>query len=170
MPTLVRRELEILFRDEFKDVEERLRPRIAQIVLDLQPRLLNLYKQSQLPLSEYGPGQFQSQTNEGDPGLTPVLSQSADSTSGSEFHTTPDLLSGVDTPHLATGIQVGGYGAGAASFSDPGACYFPVLNHVSTETSGVGTGLGLDWNFEFDQLLNPDIFMPPVQSFTAPSA
>lgn len=58
MPVLVRRELEFLLqRDEFRDIEERLRPQVAQLVLELQPRLLGLYKQSQLPLSEYGPPQ-----------------------------------------------------------------------------------------------------------------
>ncbi|KAL1836191.1 hypothetical protein VTJ49DRAFT_5458 [Mycothermus thermophilus] len=73
MPTLVRRELEVLFRDEFKDVEERLRPRIAQMVLDLQPKLLDLYKQSQMPLSEYGPQQHEDRALESEPAVTPLL-------------------------------------------------------------------------------------------------
>jgi len=61
MPGMVRRELERLFEDEFRDVEERLRPRVAEIVLNLQPKLLGLYKQSQMPLSEYGPEQHHEQ-------------------------------------------------------------------------------------------------------------
>jgi len=66
MPGMVRRELERLFEDEFRDVEERLRPRVAEIVLNLQPKLLGLYKQSQMPLSEYGPEQ-QQQQDDSDP-------------------------------------------------------------------------------------------------------
>ena len=46
MPSLVRRELETLFRDEFHDIEEHVKPRVAEIVLSLQPRLLQLYKTS----------------------------------------------------------------------------------------------------------------------------
>ncbi len=46
MPSLVRRELETLFRDEFQDIEEHVKPRVAEIVLNLQPRLLQLYKKS----------------------------------------------------------------------------------------------------------------------------
>jgi hypothetical protein len=42
----VRRELEILFESEFQDVEERVRPRVQDIVLNLQPRLIALYERS----------------------------------------------------------------------------------------------------------------------------
>jgi hypothetical protein len=46
MPTLVRRELETMMTEEFPDVEEKMRPRVAQIVMSLQPRLLDLYRRS----------------------------------------------------------------------------------------------------------------------------
>jgi hypothetical protein len=45
-PRFVRRELDVLFQSEFQDVEERVRPRIQDIVLNLQPRLIALYEQS----------------------------------------------------------------------------------------------------------------------------
>ncbi|KAH7151376.1 hypothetical protein DER46DRAFT_638943 [Fusarium sp. MPI-SDFR-AT-0072] len=45
-PRFVRRELEVLFQSEFQDVEERIRPRVQDIVLNLQPRLIALYEQS----------------------------------------------------------------------------------------------------------------------------
>lgn len=77
MPTLVRRELEALFKTEVGDVEERLRPKIEQIVLDLQPRLMSLYKQSQIPLSEYGPAQQQP-----DYGVAPMNMSTPTSTPG----------------------------------------------------------------------------------------
>ncbi|EAQ87107.1 hypothetical protein CHGG_03726 [Chaetomium globosum CBS 148.51] len=83
MPTLVRRELETLFREEFQDVEERVRPRIADIILNLQPRLLGLYKQSQMPLDEYGPQQHADTASGSEPTLTPLLSQGTDSATGS---------------------------------------------------------------------------------------
>lgn len=46
MPSLVRRELDLMFQSEFHDVEQRIRPRIEQVILGLQPRLLRLYQES----------------------------------------------------------------------------------------------------------------------------
>jgi hypothetical protein len=43
-PRFVRRELEILFQSEFQDVEERIRPRVQDILPNLQPRLITLYE------------------------------------------------------------------------------------------------------------------------------
>ncbi|KAK0617776.1 hypothetical protein B0T17DRAFT_618444 [Bombardia bombarda] len=101
MPTFVRRELEALFQeDEFKDVDERIRPRVAQIMLDLQPRLLNLYKQSQSPLSEYGPQPVP-------PSKTQDVESESPRTSASE----PRVPGGL-TP-LTSGSDTGGSGSGS---------------------------------------------------------
>ncbi|KAF4990304.1 hypothetical protein FDECE_14447 [Fusarium decemcellulare] len=55
-PRFVRRELEVLFESEFQDVEERVRPRVQDIVLNLQPRLIALYERS--ALSARGDGEW----------------------------------------------------------------------------------------------------------------
>ncbi|KAH7006971.1 hypothetical protein EDB80DRAFT_893436 [Ilyonectria destructans] len=47
MPGMVRRELETMFKNELDGVEERLRPLIEQMVLQLQPRLLRSFQESQ---------------------------------------------------------------------------------------------------------------------------
>ncbi|GAB1316788.1 hypothetical protein MFIFM68171_06998 [Madurella fahalii] len=138
MPTLVRRELETLFQDEFRDVEERLRPRIAEIVLNLQPRLLKLYKQSQMPLSEYGP------QSSSEPTLTPALSQGMESGAGSGTPITTGP--GVLIPG-ASGVDYGGSGLNWACDQE-------------TELPGAEE-LGVNWDFEFDKLLSPMLFTPP---------
>jgi hypothetical protein len=46
MPALVRRELETMFQNELRAVEESLRPQIEQMVIALQPRLLRMFQQS----------------------------------------------------------------------------------------------------------------------------
>ncbi|KAK4096042.1 hypothetical protein N658DRAFT_64785 [Parathielavia hyrcaniae] len=148
MPTLVRRELETLFRDEFQDVEERIRPRIADIVLNLQPRLLGLYKQSQMPLSEYGSEHHEQGGST--PIYTPLLSQNTDSATGTVSDSTPDTL----------------FGAGELDFGDGGLntnwdAFYP--DNQTNAQAGVGSGL--DWEHEFDSLLNPLFFLQaPVQS------
>ncbi len=150
MPTLVRRELETLFQDEFQDVEERVRPRIAEIVLSLQPRLLGLYKQSQLPLSEYGPQQHQDSAIGSEPTLTPLLSPGAGTAPGS----TPDTALGADT-FPGPDLQLGFYNHGLPDWAslDPGDY---TQAHIPDTA-----GLGLNWDFEFDQLLNPALLLPP---------
>ena len=45
-PRIVRGELETLFESEFQDIERRFRPRVEDIVLALQPRLVALYERS----------------------------------------------------------------------------------------------------------------------------
>ncbi|KAL2266840.1 hypothetical protein VTJ83DRAFT_4117 [Remersonia thermophila] len=161
MPTLVRRELEVLFRDHFSDVEERLRPRIAQMVLELQPKLLDLYKQSQMPLSEYGPRQHERRAPGSEPAATPVHSQPTDSATGSEFQSTPDLASGTTSPASATNQRSVPFGSQSFSM-DTGNPYVTALNHVPAEPSDFNTGLGLDWDDEFDKLLSPALFMSPL--------
>ncbi|KXX82104.1 hypothetical protein MMYC01_201557 [Madurella mycetomatis] len=137
MPTLVRRELETLFQGEFRDVEERLRPRIAEIVLNLQPRLLRLYKQSQMPLSEYGP------QSSSEPTLTPALSQGMGSGASS------------GTPITA---ESGGFitGTTGAVYDDLGLGWASGQGTQFPETEG----LGVNWDFEFDRLLKPMLFVP----------
>ncbi len=153
MPTLVRRELETLFRDEFQDVEERVRPRIAEIVLSLQPRLLGLYKQSQLPLSEYGPQQHQDSATGSEPTLTPLLSPGTGTAPGS----TPDTALGVDSLFPGADLQLGLNNNGLDA--DWGTFY--PGDYTQAHIPEAGAGLGLNWDFEFDQLLNPAMFLPP---------
>lgn len=52
MPTLVRRELEVLFDQDFHDIQENIRPRVAEIVMAMQSRLLIAYKQTTTSLCE----------------------------------------------------------------------------------------------------------------------
>ncbi|KAK3293800.1 uncharacterized protein B0H64DRAFT_173147 [Chaetomium fimeti] len=158
MPTLVRRELETLFREEFQDIEERVRPRIADIVMNLQPRLLGLYQQSQMPLSEYGPQQHTGATSGSEPTLTPSLSQSAGSATGSGPDSTPDMAFGVDNGFTGTEAQLGFYGSGLDEHwngPSPGS-------HMQPQAPQANIGLGLNWDSEFNNLLNPALFfMPP---------
>lgn len=162
MPTLVRRELETLFRDEFRDVEERVRPRIAEIVLNLQPRLLGLYQQSQMPLSEYGPQQHRDATGSGsEPALTPLLSQSTDSGPGTGPSSTPDTALQLD--HLFPGSEphLGLYGGGLDPNWD---AFYPEPGFQTHSPEMDATGLGLNWDFEFDKLLNPALLLHPQPS------
>ncbi|KAI1874083.1 uncharacterized protein JN550_002662 [Neoarthrinium moseri] len=47
LPGLVRRELEILFQDDLYGLGERVRPQLQKIILDFQPRLMQLYQEHQ---------------------------------------------------------------------------------------------------------------------------
>ncbi len=152
MPTLVRRELETLFQDEFQDVEEHVRPRIAEIVLGLQPRLLGLYKQSQLPLSDYGPQQHHDSATGSEPTLTPLLSPGTGTAPGS----TPDTVLGVDSLFPAPDLQLGFYTNGLDV--DWGTLY--PGDYTQAHIPEADAGLGLNWDVEFDKLLNPTLFLP----------
>ncbi|KAK4139595.1 uncharacterized protein C8A04DRAFT_32922 [Dichotomopilus funicola] len=136
MPTLVRRELETLFQNEFQDVEERLRPRIADIVLNLQPKLLGLYKQSQMPLSEYGPEQQHTGTSGSEISSTPQLSQgSGPKASGRD--STPETVFGPDDP---------------GNNFDAWNLY--PENQPQPQFDMNSTGPGLDWDFDAESLPN----------------
>ena len=158
MPTLVRRELETLFREEFQDVEERVRPRIADIVLNLQPRLLGLYKQSQMPLTEYGPQQHTDAASGSEPTLTPLLSQGTGSATGSGPDLTPNTAFGGDDVFTGAEAQLGFY---ASDLDEHWDAMYPV-NPMQLQPPETNTGLGLNWDSEFDKLLNPALFMPPT--------
>ncbi|KAK4235744.1 hypothetical protein C8A03DRAFT_17557 [Achaetomium macrosporum] len=161
MPTLVRRELEVLFREEFRDVEERLRPRIAEIVLNLQPRLLSLYKQSQMPLSEYGPQQQGDTASGTEKTFTPSLSQGSGTGSGPA--STPSTLPGTDCFLAAAETQLDWYGRNLDADWD--SCVgSQVLAQAPAETDAC---LGLNWEHEFDKLLNHVLFVPPADIQTA---
>ncbi|KAM7189214.1 hypothetical protein V8F33_010216 [Rhypophila sp. PSN 637] len=184
MPTLVRRELEVLFEDEFKDIEERLRPRVAKIVLELQPKLLDLYKQSQLPLSEYGPQNLDHMA----PGQTPGsnsetgIASTVSPASGTDASSTPGVAAGLKSDSgnaVNAGSETLPY-LDAADFGfDPNNLdtnfawdetqyqfHNPSTDapqyHGITAADGAGAlGGSLDWSYEFDQLLNPALFVPP---------
>lgn len=157
MPTLVRRELEALFRDEFRDVEQRVRPRVAEIVLNLQPRLVNLYKQSQIPLSEYGPQQPGDVGTASESTLTPLLSQGAGSVTATSTNSTPGVM------------------LGAESFVPAAEPYVTQLHPYGNRSDNWGmaqpqvydtnTGLGSNWDLEFEKLLNPMAFVLPSSSY-----
>lgn len=180
MPTLVRRELEALFQTpEFDDVDARFRSRIADIVVHLQPRLVDLYKQSQLPLSEWGPGNDSSRGGSGGGGGageagnwgsdiytgTPATSHRTSSASGPTPTTsTPptSTASTLSTPATTTNSYY-------PSPNDP--LVYPSPPNVLTYDPNIpwdGAQFGGDtavseefsWDEEFDNLLNPVLFMP----------
>ena len=162
MPTLVRRELEVLFENEFKDVEERLRPRVAEIVLNLQPKLLNLYKQSQTPLSEYGPPPPEETPGSGSEPVSHTTGTDTNSTPGTGTDGEDNAWQGAENlayfnPTEMFGFDVNSMGAG---FDWDGT---QAYGTESTQTGGMpGDGqVDLNWNYEFDQLLNPVLFSPP---------
>lgn len=147
MPTLVRRELETLFEKEFQDVEEPLRRRVAEIVVKLQPRLLNLYKQTQTPLSDYGPPSNEPSggTTGSEPGLTPTMSHrtpESDSTPGTNAEGSVPLGFDVDEIFDFDGILGVDQTLQLQQFDAYGN---PVFN----------------WDDDFDKLINPNFFMPP---------
>jgi hypothetical protein len=159
MPTLVRRELEVLFRDEFQDVEERLRPRVAEMVLNLQPRLLSLYKQSQMPLSEYGPSQQRDATSGSEKMSTPSLSEG--SATASRSNTTPAAALPRTNGSLAEPETQPDWFDSIWDTGDCDASYSgsQVLAQAPTETD---TCLGIDWEHEFDTLLDHVLHPPPL--------
>lgn len=190
MPTLVRRELEILFESELKDIDDKLKPRVAKIVLDLQPKLLDLYKQSQLPLSEYGPqnpGQVAAGQTPGS-GSEPGMASTVSPGSGIDTNSTPGGLDnnissndgGItheteDVPYYdpaAFDFDINNMGTGLTwdgsqyqfqnPTTDPGQYQGTTIND-----GAFGGGAGLDWNFEFDQLLNPALLVPADASLLA---
>lgn len=160
MPTLVRRELESLFSDEFQDVDERVRPRVAEIVLKLQPRLLSLYKQSQMPLTEYGPEQHVSIANTSELSPPGFPSQATGSGASTGSDSTPAAIYNTDGFWPIGGMQI----AQLCSYNDTldtnWDTLYPGENQVQPHIPDTAAGLGLDWDFEFDKLLDPRVFMP----------
>jgi len=151
MPTLVRRELENLLQDEFQDIAEHLRPQVANIVLKLQPRLLGLYKQSQMPLSEYGPSSDSNDTS-----LTPALSQRTGDTGS-----TPVTEGGA--PASTDNFQFDENAIFDFDVSNLGVGTWDYGNDLSTqepEYTTAGAGAGFSWDYEFDKLINPGLFLP----------
>lgn len=147
MPTLVRRELETLFEKEFQDVEEPLRRRVAEIVVKLQPRLLNLYKQTQTPLSDYGPPSNEPSAGAtgSEPGLTPTMSYhtpESDSTPGTNVEGSVPLGFDVDDMFDFDGIL------GVDQTQQPQQQFGAPGNPV------------FSWDEDFDKLINPTFFMP----------
>lgn len=182
MPTLVRRELEVLFDNELNGIDEKIKSRVANIVLDLQPKLLNLYKQSQLPLSEYGPEKPGQPAALQTPGQTPGsnsepgMASTVSPASGAETNSTPggpdgglnegSLLHGVD-PYMdptTFDFDINNMGAG---FTWDGTQYqvqnpnADAVQYQGATANDGAFGDGLDWNYEFNQLLNPVLFVPP---------
>src|SRR3954453_21624229 len=47
MPAAARRELDLMFQDEFRSLEVALRPRIEQLMIDLQSRLLRTFRENE---------------------------------------------------------------------------------------------------------------------------
>ena len=172
MPTLVRRELETLFQDEFSDIEERLRPRVAEIVMNLQPRLLGLYKQSQSPLSDYGPPN-DPPTGGSDPSLTPALSHR---TAGTDPGSTPatdgggnylpsggdDFQFDVDVGEILN-FDIDAMGIGHTWDSVPRS-QADVAQSAASAVAVAAAGQDFSWDYEFDKILNPALFFPQAGS------
>jgi len=178
MPTLVRRELEVLLQNDFQDIDQRLRSRISEMVVQLQPRLLDLYKQSQMPLSEYGPRNsvdVRSGSSAGlgtDSGLganlTPALSLSDSTRAGTDSSATPATSEGYYPPSTTTpgnepGLGIGGVydntGSGGLGFNTGPNVGFDSSWDVGDPS--ISLDPGFSWDEEFDNLLNPSLFMPP---------
>ncbi|KAK5660598.1 hypothetical protein OQA88_13161 [Cercophora sp. LCS_1] len=147
MPTLVRRELENLFDNEFQDIEAHLRPRVAEIVLKLQPKLLGLYKQSQMPLSEYGPPSNEPLPS-GDQGLTPALSHRTGTDQGSTPTTDPYLAPSTDfTFDTGDVLNFDTTGLGLGGWEQP------------LPYDGDYVDAGFNWDNDFNHLLNPALIL-----------
>ncbi|KAK3986407.1 hypothetical protein QBC44DRAFT_248364 [Cladorrhinum sp. PSN332] len=188
MPALVRRELEVLFKNESRDVQDRLGLQVEQIVLDLQPRLMGLYKQSQIPLSEYGPAQQQADygvvANVSTPistsGLSSGCGQGVSPCSGvSPGYVTSPAPVGMLTPESTTGYtgDVPYYGAFltpnmpamAASAGMGGGHPLYTADSALLGTGGADFNLDtnqfsgvdeLNWDDAFGRILDPEVFMP----------
>ncbi|KAK0645386.1 hypothetical protein B0T16DRAFT_330535 [Cercophora newfieldiana] len=158
MPTLVRREIEVMLQhDNFEDpqLEARFRSRIADVVLQLQPRLIDLYKQSQTPLSEWGPASGTVNPGSDSSMFTPALSQHTGTDAGSTPATVDGQQPSVPVASDGLGLYDGGgftfdpnVGSGAGAW-DGQAGGDPVVD-VSA----------FDWDEEFESMLNPSLFMP----------
>lgn len=94
---LVRRELDIMFQDELRDVEVTLPPRIEHIMIDLQPRLLRMFQESEVALDEE-PGVPEPQQAHQNLALSGASLQNAhsDADLGSTFNYPDDLEQGWD--------------------------------------------------------------------------
>ncbi|KAL2258177.1 hypothetical protein VTK26DRAFT_8624 [Humicola hyalothermophila] len=160
MPTLVRRELEALFRDEFRDVEERVRPRVADIILSLQPRLLNLYKQSQMPLSEYGPQQHTAADGAGEASpMPPAAPHASDSGASAGPNLTPDTTNNMGSFLPSPGASTSRIDPRVSAL-DANWIAFPQGYQVQLEAPAASVGLDLNWDFEFEKLLEPMVLIP----------
>ncbi len=146
MPTLVRRELEKMFNDEVRDIEERLRPRVAQIVLGLQLRLLQLYKQS-----------------------------SADSQPSEASDTSPLMTSSAETSSTPTTSLSDPQSGPTLDLSYPNFNWADWQPHSSTgpSSSTAGTEADFNWdhevNFLFDQSFFSDVPVYPDEITTQTS-
>lgn len=149
-----------MFRDEFQDVDERVRPRIAEIVLNLQPRLLSLYKQSQMPLSEYGPQQHANIASIGELSPTGFPSQGTESGASTGSRSTPATIYNTDGFWPIGGTQIPQLDSNNTPDTSWTTLYPGGEHQVQQQLPDTPVGLGLDWDFEFDKLLNPIVFMP----------
>ncbi|KAK1752041.1 hypothetical protein QBC47DRAFT_306505 [Echria macrotheca] len=181
MPTLVRRELEIMFEHEFADIDERVRPRVADVVVRAQTRLLELYRQSQMPLSEYGPSSGGIGGSSSDSSLTPALSHRTSSGTGNADST--PVMDGTVIPPIAAGtgqdpFQFHGSSMPLTFDFDPSALPLGTWDFVGGQqpeeepeysTSGGSTG-DFSWDAELDKLINPGLFVPQIGEMRNPGA
>lgn len=168
MPTLVRRELEVLLQNDFHDIDQRLRSRISDMVLQLQPRLLDLYKQSQMPLSEYGQPTDSRSSGLGPDTLTPALSLSDSTRAGSGAESATPATSEGYAPGITTPSNDPGLGIGIGAYDTTGTGLgFDHGSSLGFDPSwdvgdpSVALDESFSWDEEFENLLNPSLFMPP---------
>jgi hypothetical protein len=73
MPGLFRRELDIMFQNDLRDAEETWRPRVEQLMVELQSRVLEIVHESEAaPVEDHGspePQQTQQELSSTDPAL-----------------------------------------------------------------------------------------------------
>ncbi|KXX73045.1 hypothetical protein MMYC01_210087 [Madurella mycetomatis] len=133
MPGLVRREVGMVFQNELRDVEESLRPRIEQMIVGLQPRLLRMFQES-ANVEKREPEPEGQEAHQGDDALPDESVQ--DSFQESGFDANPllqyDLLP-----------DMGETWASASAFFPPGSA-----DEFQT---------GLAYNINFEKLVNPNL-------------
>lgn len=166
MPTLVRRELEVLFQNESRDVEDRLRSKVEDIMVGLQPKLMSLYRQSQMPLSEYGPPQD-----------IPQLQIPADQPAQWDTLSSSDLATPAMSTGTGTSIDLGAgmhptspyqQMAGGEGFDSTNLDYSSLAGlewdgnqlHSNTGYQFQQQAQNLNWDQEFNKLLSPVVYAP----------
>ncbi|VBB74117.1 Putative protein of unknown function [Podospora comata] len=166
MPTLVRRELEVLFQNESRDVEDRLRSKVEDIMVGLQPKLMSLYRQSQMPLSEYGPPQDIPQLQ------IPADQPAQWDTLSSSDLATPAMSTGTGTSiDLGTGMHpTSPYQqmTGGEGFDSTNLDYSSLASlewdgnqlHSNTGYQFQQQAQNLNWDQEFNKLLSPVVYAP----------
>jgi hypothetical protein len=178
MPSLVRRELETLFAEtQFATVDASLRSRVADLVVGLQPRLMDAYRQQEKQRQQMAPEESVSASDGGEPGFTPSLTGTG---SGVGSGTGSVAASGgtPDDRNKALDLSDAGHGDGEAVPKDA----FPMPDFTTFDWDGARAGSGegfggqqvgengmpFDWESDFDHLLDHTVFAAESQLYIQP--